>query len=799
MMYAYEDNDVETLYASFDAFIQESEKGDVDQGVVYLFASFLESLGESKSAKMYNDFIRKNTKKGDILYLLSEIYLNDFSGSVAVLNEMENNFDQYLDGLSETNKIIAILKVGAYLLPELTGEFYSRYSDLAYSSAKPIVKYSFMARLVFSSEELGRTESEIDALLDEMNNLGGMIYDVSRENRVLEYLPNAKIARARGDYDEYLRLTKVSIESAYGEFETAEKLLRMVEESPNKNTDKVESYASANLFQTRLGKGIEPVKYAFQLYEGIYSLGLRQKMYNLFRLKTGKNQKMGVNYQNILIVGVYLFEKTGDYKYLDRSLSLMDGYPGAGTLVWEKFREELRRDPQIISAFMDFQKMEESIISPVSNRSLRDVFRAEAEFKAAENEFLTKCSDLYESVWNASQIKVDALKEEMKKDTAGIVSYYTNEAILYRFFVSPDTIEVKIMNADRAKIMSLTEEVANLAPNRKNQEELNAKSYELYELLFNGIDSLLPPEVHIVATGELVNVPFASLRISGENEAPAYFGTEYAVSRQFSIGSMLALEELELSPKYARPLGLAPSFDNEFLAASELRQAGFALPPLRYGEEEVETLENRSAGKYLYGQSATLENYRKHAPDYGILHFATHAISSQMDGLRSRIYLLDGAGEPVSLYAGDIGDQTLNADLVVLSACETGGGSRHEVEGRIGLTKAFIAAGARAVVASDWAVDDYATAELMDAFYTATEKGLAPHKALQHARRSYLSNHPDAPVANWAAFEAYGGMVAPKWERQGGQSWQWLIFLGLGLAGAGFAFVWRGMKGASTV
>ncbi|MEL7162890.1 MAG: CHAT domain-containing protein [Bacteroidota bacterium] len=187
------------------------------------------------------------------------------------------------------------------------------------------------------------------------------------------------------------------------------------------------------------------------------------------------------------------------------------------------------------------------------------------------------------------------------------------------------------------------------------------------------------------------------------------------------------------------------------------------IPPLFYNKVELESLKAMGPGYYLFDHEAVIDKFRSNATKHSIIHFATHAISSTVDGLNSRIYLNDGNGEPAYITADDIGRQTLNADLVTLSACETGGGSQNILEGTIGLTKAFLAAGARSVVASNWAVDDFATAELMQYFYAALRQGKTPDRALQDARREYLTKHPDAHPAKWAAFEAYGGMVAPQW------------------------------------
>ncbi|MEM9526406.1 MAG: CHAT domain-containing protein, partial [Bacteroidota bacterium] len=308
-------------------------------------------------------------------------------------------------------------------------------------------------------------------------------------------------------------------------------------------------------------------------------------------------------------------------------------------------------------------------------------------------------------------------------------------------------------------------EIPTLRQQPKQAEALAEANRELYQLLLGDLYSFFPSRIHIVANGFLEPVSFSSLRM--DTEGPArYLGVEHAVSRQFSIKTMQMLQETEMDPDRIGVLGFAPAFENELVDASELRQAGFILPPLTYNQEELRNLAEKSSGKFYYGDEATLDRYQDKAPKYSMLHLATHAISSEVEGLNSRVYLLDDAAEPVSLRAADVSLQPLRAELVTLSACETGGGGLNIVEGRVGLTKAFIAAGARSVVASNWAVDDHATAELMDYFYTATKEGKSPDLALQHARKTYLEVHPGAPPALWAAFEAFGGLVAPQWQEK---------------------------------
>jgi CHAT domain-containing protein/tetratricopeptide (TPR) repeat protein len=147
--------------------------------------------------------------------------------------------------------------------------------------------------------------------------------------------------------------------------------------------------------------------------------------------------------------------------------------------------------------------------------------------------------------------------------------------------------------------------------------------------------------------------------------------------------------------------------------------------------------------------------------EYRIVHFATHSLLNsrhpELSGLV--LSLLDPHGNPQNgfLQAHEIYNLKLNADLVVLSACQTALGSEIRGEGVVGLARAFLNAGARSVVASLWRVPDAATAELMKRFYTGmlVEK-LAPSEAFRQAQE-WVKRTPrwSAPYY-WAGFTFQG-------------------------------------------
>jgi CHAT domain-containing protein/tetratricopeptide (TPR) repeat protein len=140
-------------------------------------------------------------------------------------------------------------------------------------------------------------------------------------------------------------------------------------------------------------------------------------------------------------------------------------------------------------------------------------------------------------------------------------------------------------------------------------------------------------------------------------------------------------------------------------------------------------------GKALVGDKATKPTVTANLQDYSILHFATHGHLSKDAPMLSSLLLADG--EALSVY--ELMGLRLNADLVVLSACETGRGHATGGDDVLGLTRGLLAAGARAAVVSLWPVNDVSTALLMGEFYRRVRAGDPPAKALQVAQ-NYLRN-----------------------------------------------------------
>jgi CHAT domain-containing protein len=198
------------------------------------------------------------------------------------------------------------------------------------------------------------------------------------------------------------------------------------------------------------------------------------------------------------------------------------------------------------------------------------------------------------------------------------------------------------------------------------------------------------------------------------------------------------------------------------------------LPASRDEVLAANTAVHDRANTLLLGAKATESAFKRSAlADYRILHLAVHGFASTSDPNRAALVLAKdtAAGEDGLLQAAEIVQLKLNADLVILSACDTAVGPVQGEEGIATLSRAFLLAGARAVISTLWSVDDAFSLFLMKQFY----QHLAAHEpapyALAGAKRDMLRKYGSAAVPYyWAGYSiegAFDGAVVHRGTQEG--------------------------------
>jgi CHAT domain-containing protein len=184
------------------------------------------------------------------------------------------------------------------------------------------------------------------------------------------------------------------------------------------------------------------------------------------------------------------------------------------------------------------------------------------------------------------------------------------------------------------------------------------------------------------------------------------------------------------------------------------------LSYLEGAEKEAQAVAQLFNAPVLVNEQATERAIKQRISKARIVHLATHGLldygtpeDTAVRDFPGAVALAPGEGEDGLLTSAEIVDMNLLAELVVLSACDTGRG-RIRSEGVIGLSRSLISAGVPSVIVSLWAVDDAATAELMREFYTQWQHQPDKAQALRQAMLITMKNHPDPLL--WAAFTLIG-------------------------------------------
>lgn len=184
-----------------------------------------------------------------------------------------------------------------------------------------------------------------------------------------------------------------------------------------------------------------------------------------------------------------------------------------------------------------------------------------------------------------------------------------------------------------------------------------------------------------------------------------------------------------------------------------------ALAPLPAAQEEVASLSKIFKGHFALGTAASELKFKQQAENYAVIHLAVHGLLDEQNPMLSSLaFSEDGGVENNFLQVYEISKMKLNADLVVLSACETGYGKFQAGNGVASLARSFMYAGVNALVVSLWAVNDASTATIMRFFYENLDKGLDKAEALRQAKLQYLSDAKgiSAHPALWSAFIQLG-------------------------------------------
>ena len=341
-----------------------------------------------------------------------------------------------------------------------------------------------------------------------------------------------------------------------------------------------------------------------------------------------------------------------------------------------------------------------------------------------------------------------ALKQISRSSGAVLLSYWLAPARGYLFAVTPTAIEMHELPGAK-QIGSLVDAYGSLIEDLRDpmESELPAGN-KLSALLLGPVRRLLAPGTRIIVVpdGALYALNFETLP---DPETPSHYVIDrLTVSIAPSLGILLEPREPQNSQRSVLLIGDPEPAVEEY-------------PKLPYAGKEMEMIE----GDFLPGSRVALQGagaypaaYREADPaKFSWIHFAAHASANATHPLDSAL-ILSRRESGYTLTAREIMNVPLNADLVTLSACRGAGAKAYSGEGLVGLSWAFLRAGARGVIAGLWDVNDLSTANLMSDFYSRLTKNAAPEDALRDAKLQLIrSRGAYRKPFYWGPFQLYIG------------------------------------------
>jgi len=286
-------------------------------------------------------------------------------------------------------------------------------------------------------------------------------------------------------------------------------------------------------------------------------------------------------------------------------------------------------------------------------------------------------------------------------------------------------------------------------------ETEQAAGEKLYAMLVAPAQKFAPQNSRVILLpdGSLYSLNFETLIVPGPK--PHFWIEDVTLSTASSL-SLLASGANRAPPK-----------QKNMLLIGDALKANDEFEPLPQAEDEMQSVEHyfpEVSRTVLKREQATPAAYLASNPErYAYLHFVTHGTASRAQPLESAVILSkEPASDAYKLYARDIVKRHLNAELVTISACNGSGKRTYSGEGMVGLSWAFLRAGAHSVIGALWEVSDApSTAQLMDAFYKGLSRGEDPATALREAKLSFLRSIDSKSVFKkpyyWAPFQLYAG------------------------------------------
>ncbi|WP_298489358.1 CHAT domain-containing protein [uncultured Maribacter sp.] len=364
--------------------------------------------------------------------------------------------------------------------------------------------------------------------------------------------------------------------------------------------------------------------------------------------------------------------------------------------------------------------------------------------------------------------------QEFKKtsisNNAVVLQYILNKEQGYGLLTSSDkTILFKIENVKNlnTKIIELYGLLTDVTANRKKITYYNSLSHAIFKMLIPAsvYESIKGKRMTVISDYSLQQIPIEALVTNVDKSA--YLIEDVEIQYAYSMSYLNAKKKITTNAK-KQLLGIAP------VDFSTLK-----LPKLAFSNAEVNGANTIYPGDILHHTTATKSKLLEILNDYKIVHLSTHADVGE--GGNPWIAFSDE-----KLFLKEIYATKNQADMVVLSACNTSIGELKKGEGVMSLARGFFHSGAKSVVSSLWTINDKSSKDIMLEFYKGLDKGLTKSSAMQKAKIKYINQYRNTLTPSyWAGLIVIGDNAPLEYSNF---NWVWILVSIIGILVLTFSF-----------
>jgi len=539
---------------------------------------------------------------------------------------------------------------------------------------------------------------------------------------------------------------------------------------------------------------VESLEQAYQTF--VLTAELLDSIRNDFKTKDSKLlllQKARAVYEAAIETALKLREIKDDAAYLNAAFYFAE--KSKSTLLYASMKDEFAKSfAGIPKEVLHKEHILKEKIGKVEKLAIK--FRKKAQTKAVDSletiifdlkqeyyGFIDQLEKQYPAYYNLkyklNTTSITEVQNQLVGNNEVLAEYFVGEENIYIFVIQPEKAEVHYFLKPydfEANVLSFLQSIRDLnfiqnQPQRAFQQYASNAWY-FYEALiaplYNETDSI--NRLIVVPDGMLGYISFDAL-ISDPTDIPIpeyrtlpYLVYDMDISYGYSCTLLLENRQKQQNRRvhYTTPCAaFAPSIKHTLgYKPSSPRAEAQILPALPASENELKAISELLSGEFFYGKDATETQFRNWASQSQILHLAMHTLINDEAPLQSHLVFTNTPADNHDgyLYAFELYNMQLSAQLAVLSACETGSGRLQQGEGIMSLSRAFMYAGCESIVMSLWRADDIATANIITKFYEELTQGQPKDKALSNAKRTYLEGHdPDySHPYYWSGFVHIG-------------------------------------------